>query len=151
MMLGQQPSNIFLRWKFHLEMIALERINKHLVRKSAAKVSKKKLRTNHLQPEPPIEHETPWASPSRPSYLMNAASVHFQIPKKIFPGVFLMDFFSSKIARCLLWTVIQIIFSPYLLKESLCFAKHSWAEHIPKFSGWSGAGKKMEGLGRAFL
>ena len=28
-------------------------------RKSAAKVSKKKLRTNHLQPEPPIENETP--------------------------------------------------------------------------------------------
>ena len=114
---GQQPSikgwNISLRWKFHLELIVLEGVYKHQARKGAAKVSKKKLRTNHLQPEPPIEHETPWASPSRPSYLMNAASVHFQIPKKIFPGVFLMDFFSSKIARCLLWTVIQIIFSPY--------------------------------------
>ena len=80
------------------------------------KCPKKFFRTNHLQLEPPIENETPWASSSRPSYLMNAASVHFQIPKKIFPGVFLMDFFSSKIARCLLWTVIQIIFSPYLRK-----------------------------------
>ena len=60
------------------------------------KCPKKFFRTNHLQPEPPIENETPWASSSRPSYLMNAASVHFQIPKKIFPGVFLMDFFLPK-------------------------------------------------------
>ena len=97
---GQQPSikgwNVSLRWKFHLELIVLEGIYKHQARKGAAKVSKKKLRTNHLQPEPPIENETPWASSSRPSYLMNAASVHFQIPKKIFPGVFLMDFFLPK-------------------------------------------------------
>ena len=114
---GQQPSikgwNISLRWKFHLELIVLEGIYKHQARKGAAKVSKKKLRTNHLQPEPPIENETPWASPSRPSYLMNAASVHFQIPKKIFPGVFLMDFFFFQNRTMSSLNCNSNIFSPY--------------------------------------
>ena len=42
---GQQHSikgwNIFLRWKFHLELIVLEGIYKHQARKGAPKVSKK--------------------------------------------------------------------------------------------------------------